>query len=411
LKKNSTSINLNKSKALKLIILFGIISLLGDIIYEGARSVNGPYLEILGANAAIIGFVAGVGEFLGYGIRLFSGYFSDKTKAYWFFVIVGYGLLFTVPLLALAGVWQLAALFIISERIGKALRNPAKDTILSQATKQVGTGMGFAIIEVFDQIGAVIGPLIFSVFFFLVGASGKAFSDYQIGYSFLWVPFILLMIVVVVAYLLVKKPQELEPSMVTKKEHEQFSRVFWLYTLFSFVTTFGFVNFALIGYHLKVHNILSDAHIPLLYAIAMGIDAVMALVIGKTYDTLKKKRKNDNAGLFALLIIPLLSMFIPLLAFSMNYEFIIISMVLWGMVMGAHETIMKSAIADITPLKKRGTGYGIFSTSYGLAIFGGSVMVGLLYDFSLPLLFVITIAVEIIAILFFYIMWKNSIHG
>jgi len=381
------------------------------MIYEGARSVNGPYLEILGANAAIIGFVAGVGEFLGYGIRLVSGYFSDKTKAYWFFIIIGYGLLFTVPLLALAGVWQLAALFIISERIGKALRNPAKDTILSQATKQVGIGMGFAIVEVFDQIGAIIGPLIFSVFFFIVGVSGKALSDYQMGYSFLWVPFILLMIVAVIAYLLVKKPQELETSVVTKKEHEQFSRVFWLYTLFSFVTTFGFVNFALIGYHLKVHNIISDAGIPLLYAVAMGIDAVMALVIGKTYDTLKNKKKNNNAGLFALLIIPLLSMFIPLLAFSMNYEFIIISMVLWGMVMGAHETIMKSAIADITPLKKRGTGYGIFSTSYGLAIFGGSVMVGLLYDFSLPLLIVITIAVEIIAILFFYIMWKNSIHG
>lgn len=411
LKKISTNYSMNRTKALKLIFLFGIISLLGDMIYEGARSVNGPYLEILGANAAIIGFVAGAGEFLGYGIRLVSGYFADKTKAYWFFMIAGYGLLFTVPLLSLAGVWQLAAMFIISERIGKALRNPAKDTILSQATKQVGTGMGFAIVEVFDQIGAIIGPLIFAVFFFLVGASGKAISDYQIGYSFLWVPFILLMIVVVIAYFLVKKPQELETSVVTTKEKEQFSRVFWLYTLFSFVTTFGFVNFALIGYHLKVHSIVSDAGIPLLYAVAMGIDAVMALVIGKTYDTLKKKRKNDNAGLLALLVIPLLSMFIPLLAFSMNYTFIVFSMVLWGMVMGAHETIMKSAIADITPLKKRGTGYGIFSTAYGLAIFGGSVMVGFLYDFSIPLLIVITIAVEIIAIPFFYIMWKNSIHG
>jgi MFS family permease len=411
LKKNPASFNLNKSKALKLILLFGIISLLGDMIYEGARSVNGPYLEILGANAAIIGFVAGAGEFLGYGIRLFSGYFSDKTKAYWFFTITGYGLLFTVPLLSLAGIWQLAALFIISERIGKALRNPAKDTILSQATKQVGTGMGFAMVEVLDQIGAIIGPLIFSVFFFLVGVSGKAISDYQIGYSFLWVPFIALMIVLALAYFFVKNPQELETSVMTPKEHEHFSRIFWLYTLFSFVTTFGFVNFALIGYHLKVHNIVSDAQIPLLYAIAMAIDAVMAIIIGKTYDSLKAKRRNENAGLLTLLVIPLLSMFIPLLAFSMNYLFIVFSMILWGMVMGAHETIMKSAIADITPLKKRGTGYGIFSTAYGLAIFGGSVMVGLLYDFSIPLLIVITIVVEVIAIPFFYILWKNSIHG
>jgi MFS family permease len=381
------------------------------MIYEGARSVNGPYLEILGANAAIIGFVAGAGEFLGYGIRLISGYFSDKTKAYWFFTIAGYGLLFTVPLLSLAGIWQLAAIFIISERIGKALRNPAKDTILSQATKQVGTGMGFAIVEVLDQVGAIIGPLIFSIFFFLVNASGKAVSDYQIGYSFLWIPFIGLMIVLIFAYFSVKNPQDLETSVVTPKKHEHFSRIFWLYTLFTFVTTFGFVNFALIGYHLKVHNIVSDAQIPLLYAIAMAIDAVMAIIIGKSYDTLKTKRQNENAGLLTLLIIPLLSMFIPLLAFSMNYMFIVFSMVLWGMVMGTHETIMKSAIADITPLKKRGTGYGIFSTAYGLAIFGGSVMVGLLYDFSIPTLIVITIAVEVIAIPFFYILWKQSLHG
>ena len=392
---------------MKLILLFGVISLLGDVIYEGARSVNGPYLEILGANAAIIGFVVGAGEFLGYGIRLASGYFSDKTKSYWFFTIMGYGLLFTVPLMALAGVWQLVALFIISERIGKALRSPSRDTILSHATKQVGTGLGFAIAEVLDQIGAIIGPLIFSIFFFLVGASGKAISDYQTGYGFLWVPFILLMIVIIFTYFLFKNPQELEIAVVIKKEDENFSKIFWLYTLFSFITTFGFVNFALIGYHVKVHSILSDAYIPLLYVIAMCIDAVMALVIGKTYDTMKNKRKNDNAGLFVLLVIPILSMFIPLLAFSMNYKFIIISMILWGMVMGAHETVMKSAIADITPLKKRGTGYGIFSTSYGLAIFGGSVMVGLLYDVSIPTLIVIVIAIEIIAILFFYIMWMD----
>ena len=402
------SINLNKTKTLKLIFLFGLVSLLGDVIYEGARGVNGPYLEILGANAAIIGFVAGFGEFLGYSIRFVSGYFSDKMKAYWFFTMVGYGLLFTVPLLSLAGIWQLAALFIISERMGKALRSPAKDTILSQATKRIGTGMGFAIVEVLDQIGAIIGPLIFTVFFFLVGASGKALSDYQTGYSFLWIPFILLMIVLAFAYIFAKNNSDvLDKSVVTKKEHERFSKVFWLYTLFSFITTFGFVNFALIGYHLKVQNIFSDAYIPLFYAIAMGIDAVMALAIGKTYDLLKNKRKNENAGLFVLLVIPPLTMFIPLLAFSMNYEFIILSVVLWGMVMGTHETIMKSTIADITPLKRRGTGYGIFSAFYGLAIFGGSVMVGLLYDFSIPILIVITVIIEIIALYFFYLMWTS----
>jgi len=401
-----------RTKALKLIILLGIVSLFGDIVYEGARSVNGPYLEILGANAAIVGLIVGLGEFLGYGIRLVSGYFSDKTKAYWFFTIAGYGLLFTVPLLSLAGVWQLAALFIVSERIGKALRNPPRDTILSQATKQIGTGFGFGIHEFLDQIGAIIGPLIFAVFFFLLGTSGKTISDYQTGYSFLWIPFVLVMVFVVIAYFLVKKPEELEPiSTIIEKEPDTLSRTFWLYLLFSFVTTIGFVNFALIGYHLKAHNLLSDAQIPLFYMIAMAVDAVIALIIGKMYDRLKTKRKNNKAGLLTLIMIPLLSLFIPFFAFSMNYIFILISVIVWGVVMGSHETIMRAAIADITPLKKRGTGYGIFTTSYGLALFIGSVLVGVLYDYSLPLLITIIMIIEIIAIPFFFIMWKTCGKG
>jgi len=401
-----------RTKALKLIILLGIVSLFGDMIYEGARSVNGPYLEILGANATIVGLIVGIGEFLGYGIRLISGYFSDKTKAYWFFTIAGYGLLFTVPLLSLAGVWQLAALFIVSERIGKALRNPPRDTILSQATKQIGTGFGFGLHEFLDQIGAIIGPLIFVVFFFLLGTSGKTISDYQTGYSFLWIPFVLLMVFVVIAYFLVKKPEELEPISTTiDKEPDKLSRTFWLYTVFSFVTTIGFVNFALIGYHLKANNLLSDAQIPLFYVIAMAVDAVIALIIGKMYDRLKTRGKNNKAGLLILIIIPLLSLFIPFFAFSMNYVFILISIVVWGVVMGSHETIMRAAIADITPLKKRGTGYGIFTTSYGLALFIGSVLVGVLYDYSLTLLITIIMVIEIIAIPFFFIMWKTCGKG
>jgi len=140
-----TSLQKGKRLAIEIIIIFGIVSLFGDIMYEGARAVNGPYLKTLGANAALVGFIAGLGEFLGYIVRLASGYFADKTKAYWAFTLVGYGFLVSVPLLSLTGVWQVAALFMVLERFGKALRAPAKDTILSTATKQVGTGFGFGL--------------------------------------------------------------------------------------------------------------------------------------------------------------------------------------------------------------------------------------------------------------------------
>lgn len=403
------TIDINKKAAFHLIILFGLVSLFGDIVYEGARSVNGPYLKTLGVSAAIVGLIAGLGEFIGYAIRLISGYFADKTKAYWLFTFIGYGLLASVPLLSLTGVWQIAALFMILERLGKALRAPARDTIVSQASKQVGTGFGFAISEVMDQIGALTGPLILAGLFMVVGSTGNEISKYQKGYSLFWIPFILVMICVAFAYLRVPEPERLEAAVKKEPEPAKISKVFWLYMVFSFITTMGFVNFALLGYHFKAKNVLSDAQIPLFYAIAMAVDGAAAWIIGRYYDRLKDRSNNDKAGLGALLTIPLFSILIPVFAFSLNFTFALISAVIWGAVMGIHETIMKSAIADLTPMKKRGTAYGLFNTAYGLAMFIGSALMGVLYDYSIPMLISVAVVLEILAVPAFFIMRKEAL--
>ena len=398
-----------KKSAYQLILLFGLVSLFGDRVYEGARSVIGPYLKTLFANAAIVGMVAGIAEFLGYAIRLFSGYFADKTKAYWLFTFVGYGMLVSVPLLSLVGIWQFAVVFIIMERLGKALRSPAKDTILSQATKQVGTGFGFAIAEVLDQIGAITGPLIFTVLFVMLGKGDRSVRDYQQGYALLWIPLILVMLCIFFAWRRVPDPQVLENSVIKSREAEKLSKTFWIYTAFTFITTMGFANFALIGYHFKAKHVLTDAQIPLFYALAMGVDAVAALAIGKAYDVFKARRNNEKAGLITLLAIPVFSLFIPVLVFSTKFSFCLAGAILWGIVMGSHETIMKSAIADLTPLKKRGTGYGIFNTAYGLAIFIGSALVGFLYEYSIPVVIIISVAIEVVAIPVFYVLRKEAL--
>jgi hypothetical protein len=393
-----------RRSAIHLILLFGLISLFGDIIYEGARSVNGPYLKTLGASAAVVGFVAGIGEFIGYAIRLLSGYFADKTKGYWVFTFLGYGLLISVPLLALTGSWQVVALFIVFERLGKAIRAPAKDTIVSQASKQVGTGWGFGLQEAMDQIGATVGPLIFTVLFVSIGSGDRSIADYQRGYHLLWLPYALVMICVVLAYIRVPDPEVLEIPTVKAKEPDKLTKVFWLYTLFSFIATMGFVNFVLIAYHLKAKHILSDAQIPLFYAAAMALDGAVALIIGRLYDRFKEKSKNERSGLLTLISIPIISIFVPILGFSYHPALAVAGILLWGVVMGIHETIMKSAIADLTPLKKRGTGYGIFNTSYGLAVFAGSAMMGLLYDISIPTLVWITVVLQIVAVPVFFAM-------
>jgi MFS family permease len=396
-----------KRTALRLILLFGLISLLGDIIYEGARGVNGPYLETLGASAAVVGLVAGLGELLGYLIRLVSGYFSDKTRAHWFFTIFGYSFLMVIPMLALTGVWQFAAIFMVLERIGKGIRSPAKDTILSQATKQVGTGFGFAIVEFLDQIGATIGPLIFTFFFMSIGPGNKSVIDYQHGYGLMWFPFVVLMMVLFTAFFLVKNPEELENDVIKKPQPDRITRTFWIYCIFTFVTTLGFLNFAIIGYHLKAHSIVTDAQIPLLYALAMAVDAVIGLIIGKWYDRIKIRHNNEHAGLLLLIILPIFTAFIPLFSLSPGLPFIITGVTLWGIVMGTHETIMKAGIADITSIRKRGTGYGIFNMMYGIAIFLGSAAAGFLYDYSITLLIGLMAVVELAAIPLFLVLRKR----
>jgi len=397
----------NKKAAMNLIILFGLVSLFGDVVYEGARSVNGPYLKTLGVSAATVGFIAGLGEFIGYAIRLLSGYFADKTRAYWLFTFIGYGMLATVPMLSLTGVWQVAALFIVLERLGKALRAPARDTIVSQASKQVGTGFGFGLSEFMDQLGALTGPLIFMALFMVVGNTQGDIAKYQAGYRLFWVPFLLVMACVSFAYLRVPDPEKLEAALNKPPEPDKLSKVFWIYTAFTLVATAGFVNFALLGYHFKAKGVLSDAQIPLFYAIAMAVDGIAALAIGKAYDVMKHRSGNEKAGLLTLVAIPALSALIPLFAFSMNIALVAVSVLLWGIVMGIHETIMKSAIADLTPMKKRGTGYGIFNTVYGAAMFVGASLMGVLYDVSLPLLIGVTIGIELLVVPIFAYMWYD----
>ncbi len=396
-----------KREAYRIIVFMGVISLLGDIVYEGARSVNGPYLEALGAGAAAVGIIAGAGELLGYAARLVSGLLTDKTKAYWLITIAGYCLLVSVPLIGIAGSWQAAACFILLERFGKAVRSPSKQTILSQATKQVGTGFGFALHEMMDQFGAIIGPVVYSAIFFAAGAANVGVGDYSRGYLMSLIPFALLMGVLFYSYFRFRNTWTFGEFEKKEKQSDKLDRTFWLYNLFTFLTTFGFVSFLLIGYHLKAQRLVGDAYIPVAYAVAMAVDAVAALITGRMYDRLKLKFKNEKSGLNILVIIPVISAFIPALAFSCSLVAIGAGVVLWGVVMGTHETIMKAAIADITPLHKRGSGYGIFNTSYGLAMFFGSSLAGLLYDYSLTVMVVVFVAVQVLAVGGYFLLRKS----
>ncbi|KAA8485587.1 MFS transporter [Arcticibacter tournemirensis] len=375
-----------KQRSYQFIILFGFVSMFGDITYEGGRSITGPYLALLGVSATMVGFIGGVGEFVGYVFRLVSGYVADKTKAYWAITYLGYGLLISMPLLALTNNWKVAAILIILERFGKAVRSPAKDTMLSHATKSVGTGWGFAIHEAIDQIGGLIGPLIFTAVFFLK-------SGYKQGLTILWIPAIVTLLFLTLARFKNPRPEELEEQAELESDHTDNKRtlpaIFWWYMAFSFICVTGFANFQMIAYHFKVRSVISDLQIPMFYAIAMAVDAVVALIAGKVY---------DKIGLKTLIILPVLTLPIPFLAFTNSFQATLISIILWGGVMGIQETIMRAVIADIVPKNKRGFAYGLFNTAYGAALFAGSVLIGFLYDRNISYINWFTTIAEVIAV-------------
>lgn len=360
--------------AIKFILLFGVVSALGDVTYEGARSVYGIYLAYLGAGAVAIGLVTGLGEFLGYILRLLSGYLADKTGYYWPIAIAGYALLLSVPLLALAGNWQMAALFIILERVGKAVRSPAKDALLSHATRQVGSGMGFGLHEALDQVGGLIGPLLFTLA--LAGAGG-----YRAGFHWLWLPAVLTLLVLLYTRHQVPEPVKLEQGAgecvrEAAATAGALPAVFKPYALFTLVSVLGFISFPLLSFHFVSRQIWPAAAIPSLYALAMLVDGLLAVPIGRWY---------DRQGLKLLLLVPLLSLLVIICGLTQQQRWlVVVAVVCWGIVMSMHETIMRAALADMTPAGARGRAYGIFNTLYGLAMLLGGAVVGWLYQHTAP---------------------------
>ena len=373
--------------ALKFVILLGMVSLCADMTYEGARSITGPYLAVLGASGTVVGLVAGLGELIGYGLRLFTGYISDQTRKYWGITTLGYFLnTAVVPLLAIAGRWEIAAGLMIAERTGKAIRTPPRDVLLSHAAQRVGRGFGFGLHEALDQIGAVMGPLaVAAVIYFKAG--------YRCGFTILLIPAVVGLGILLVAQRLYPNPRDFEVADVELKG-EGLPQVFWIYLGAVALVAAGYADFPLIAYHFQKGAIASSNAIPLFYALAMGVDAIAALVFGRLF---------DRTGLSILMVAALISSLFAPLVFLGNSTLALAGMALWGIGMGAQESIMKAAVAGMVPMDKRGSAYGIFNTGYGLAWFLGSALMGILYDQSISFLVAFSIVMQLASIPVFFL--------
>lgn len=380
-----------RRRALRLILLLGVVSLLGDVTYEGARSISGPYLALIGASAVVVGLVSGLGEFLGYALRTVAGYLADRLRWYWLFTFLGYASLLSIPALALAAHWPLAAVLFTIERLGKGLRTPARDAIVSHAAVHVGRGLGFGLHEALDQVGALIGPLLFTAVIALEGERG-----YRLGFLLLLLPVAVALLTLSAAWRSESDPatMEMQPVQVIRGSlWRSLPSPFWRYTVFASLAVAGCVQFPLIAYHLDHRGVLAEQWIPLLYALAMGADGLVAVVAGIVY---------DRAGLVSLLLVPALTATMAPLAFMTEVSLVVVGVILWGIVMGLVETTMRAAIGDLSPVAARGLAYGIFNAVFGLSWLAGGVAMGWLSQFGLWWVVTFAGGLELLALASFF---------
>jgi MFS family permease len=368
--------------AFRFIIFVGVVSLFADMTYEGARSISGPFLAVLGASGTVVGLVAGGGELLGYLIRFVSGRWSDATRQYWAIAFAGYAInLLAVPLLALAGGWVPAAGLLLVERLGKGIRSPARDVLLSSAAEEVGSGWGFGLHEALDQTGAVVGPLALAL---VAGTRG----GYRTGFALLAVPAVLSLLTLTAAWRTYRTPEHARLA-APPPPSGGFARPFLLYMAAAGLVALGFADFPLIAYRLHQQHVVTPQAIPISYALAMVTSAVAALVFGRLF---------DRVGMMALVPPTLLAALFAPLAFLGGPVLAFTGIALWGVGMGAHESVMRAAVSGMAPAERRGAAFGTFNAVYGVAWFAGSAMLGILYDWSIPTLVGISVGAQVLAI-------------
>lgn len=392
--------NHNKRNAFIFLLLLGFVSLLSDFTHEGARSIYGQFLGLLGASAIVISFTSGLGEFLGQTLRIGTGIIADKTKKYWTMMFIGYAVnLLVIPLLMFVNpsIWQVAIILILVERIGKAIRAPAKSALVSFTAPHLGAGKSFAIQEALDQLGAFLGPLF--VFAVLSRNEDSALKGYQMAFGLLGIFAILTLVILAYAKFQFPKPDQFETSQ--KVSTFKGNKNFIIYMMAISFIALGFIDFPVLAFHIEKINVISVIYVPLIYALAMGVDAIAALLFGYLY---------DKKGIISLVIAVFVSALIAPVFFLVNtLTNIFIAIILWGIGMGAQESILKAVISSVVSKEKRATAYGIFYSVFGTMWFIGSIINGWLYESNVLGLVLFTSIMEILAIGFLIIYRHQSL--
>jgi MFS family permease len=381
------------ASAFLFVLTMGIVNLFADMTYEGGASINGPFLGTLGASAAAISIIAGIGEFLGYSLRSVAGYVADKTGKYWLLTFFGYSInLLAVPAMALAGNWQAAGALILTERMGRAMRKPTVEAMLSYSTGKHGKGWVYALNTALDETGATVGPLLIALALYLK-------ADFRAGYGLLLISSLLALATLVLARVFFPVPSRLEAGGPATAQAKAFTRSYWLYMVAGSCFAAGLMSFEFVSYHLSSNRIVTDHWIPIFLAVATAMAVVASLIFGKLY---------DKIGITAVVIAVILaSLFSPLVFFG-SFWTVLAGLLLWGIGYATQDTLLKVLIASVLPEGKRNLAFGLFYVGYGGGWFAGSVVAGLLYEHSRLALVIFAVTVQVASLPFFLLASRGS---
>lgn len=382
--------------AFRFVLILGLVNLFADMTYEGGGSINGQFLSQLGASAAAVSIIAGAGEFLGYGVRSLSGIIADKLHRVWSITFVGYAInLLAVPAMALAPNWQVAALFIFLERIGRGIRKPTVESMLSYTTKEFGRGWVYSLNNALDETGATIGPLLMALFILNKGT-------YRTGFALLLVSSGLALIFLIAARIKFPAPEKLEkinhsPTTGTKK----FAVSYWIYMVACSFFAAGLFSYELISYHFVKIHLFDQRWIPAFLTLATALGVFTSLLMGKAY---------DRYGMPVVIIaVTLSSLFAPL-ALLGEIELILISMALLGLGYATQDTLFNAIIAGLLPEGRRNFAFGLFYAGYGVGWLLGSIVMGLLYEYSSFAVAIYSIAIQLLSVPLFIWGTKKNEH-
>lgn len=383
--------------AWRTITAFGLVSLAGDMVYEGMRSVSGPLLAGLGASALVVGLVTGAGEAAALVLRLAVGPWADRSGRHWSFAIVGYAmtavcvpLLAVTPFIGAAGL-AVASALIILERTGKAVRSPSKSVLLAHAAGAVGRGKGFGVHKVLDQIGAVAGPL-------LVAGVAAATSALWPGLALLAIPGAAAVLLLLWTRSRVPDPSVFDevpaatassrPVAAAISDAERLPADFWLFAAGCGLATAGLMTYGVISFHLIDAGLVAVAWIPVVYAGAMVVVAAGALATGYAYDHWRSR---------VLYVLPLLVTLAVTLVFTDQLVLVLLGVAAWAAATGVQDSTVKALVADLVPRRRLATAYGVFAAVQGGAALAGAGVAGGLYEHHLDELVVALVLAQLLA--------------